>query len=113
MNESQHQEEGVASNRAEVLSIAVRANMHRGRDLPIAEALQPVAAVAWAVVDGLADHEQLLATAQCALSRLALHIGAFEERKMLNRVIWDCQETGATLSVRNASTKRVADARLQ
>ena len=38
---------GMPSNRAEMLSMAVRANMRKRRDLPIAMALQPVAAVAW------------------------------------------------------------------
>jgi hypothetical protein len=56
------QKAGMPSNRAEMLSVAVRANMRKKKDLPIAMALQPVAAVAWAVVDGLADeasHEEV------------------------------------------------------
>lgn len=81
---------GMPSNRAEMLSIAVRANMRRKRDLPIALALQPVAAVAWAVVDGLADEQQLFEAALEAQGKLALRVGAFPERGLLGQVIADC-----------------------
>ena len=81
---------GMPSNRAETLSIAVRANMSQERDLPIALALQPVAALAWAVVDGLADEEQLFDAAMKAQAMLALRVGAFPERGLLSQVIADC-----------------------
>lgn len=81
---------GMPSNRAEMLSVAVRANMRKRRDLPIAQAIQPVAAVAWAVVDGLADDQQLFAAAMQAQEALALHVGAFPERALLSQVIADC-----------------------
>ncbi len=81
---------GMPSNRAEMLSMAVRANMRKRRDLPIALALQPVAAVAWAVVDGLAGEEELFEAALEAQARLALRVGAFPERGLLSQVIADC-----------------------
>lgn len=81
---------GMPSNRAEFLSGAVRANLKKPKDLPIAQALQPVAAVAWAVVDGLVDDEQLLAEAVAAQKKLVLHSGAISERALLIQVIEDC-----------------------
>lgn len=80
---------GMPSNRAEMLSMAVRANMRKKRDLPVAMALQPVAAAAWAVVDGLLGEEQLFDAAMRAQERLALHVGAFPERALLGQVIGD------------------------
>ena len=81
---------GMPSNRAEMLSMAVRANMRKKRDLPIALALQPVAAVAWAVVDGLTDEEQLFLAAMEAQAQIALYVGAVPERALLGQVIADC-----------------------
>jgi len=81
---------GVRSNRAEVVSAALRANMRRKKDLPIALALQPVAAVAWAVVDGLAGEDELFAVALEAQDKLALHVGAFAERGLLGQIISEC-----------------------
>jgi len=81
---------GMPSNRAEMLSMAVRANMRKRRDLPIAMALQPVAAVAWAVVDGLDDEQQLFEAALEAQGKLALRVGAVPERGLLSQVIADC-----------------------
>ena len=84
------QQVGMPSNRAEMLTVAVKANMRKKRDLPIALALQPVAAVAWAMVDGTADDDQLLQAALEAQAKLALRVGAFPERNLLAQVIADC-----------------------
>ncbi len=81
---------GMPSNRAEMLSAAVGANMGSARDLPIAVAMQPVAAVAWAMVDGLATEADLFAAAIVAQHALALHVGAFPERGLLGQVLSDC-----------------------
>lgn len=97
---------GMPSNRAEFLSGAVRANMKKAKDLPIAQALQPVAAVAWAVVDGLMDDDQLLAAAVAAQKKLALHLGAIPERALLIDVIEDC--TAEKVDKAQKSDKAVA-----
>lgn len=81
---------GMRSNRAEIVSSALRANMRRERDLPIALALQPVAALAWAVVDGLSDEQELFEAAVEAQEKLALQVGAFAERGLLGQIISEC-----------------------
>ncbi len=78
---------GQLSARAEVLTTAVRANMRKKRDLPIAQALQPVATLAWGVVDGLSTDLELYEATQAALDGLALRIGAFPEKMLLSRVL--------------------------
>jgi hypothetical protein len=88
------QKVGMPSNRAEMLSVAVRANMRKKKDLPIAMALQPVAATAWAVVDGLADEADLFAAALEAQKAIALRVGAFPERGLLDQVMSDCAPGG-------------------
>ena len=70
--------------------MALRANMRKERDLPIALALQPVAALAWAVVDGLSDEQELFAAAVEAQDKLALQMGAFAERGLLGQIISEC-----------------------
>ena len=81
---------GMRSNRAEMVSAAVQANLRRRKDLPIAQALQPVAAVAWAVVDGLAGEDQLFAVTLEAEKKIALHTGAFAERMLLGQILCEC-----------------------
>ncbi len=78
---------GQLSARAEVLTTAVRANMRKKRDLPIAQALQPVATLAWGAVDGLSTDLELYEATQAALDELALRIGAFPEKMLLSRVL--------------------------
>lgn len=81
---------GMRSNRAEMVSAAVQANLRRRKDLPIAQALQPVAAVAWAVVDGLAGEDELFAATLEAEKKIALHTGAFAERMLLGQILCEC-----------------------
>lgn len=81
---------GMKSNRAEMVSAAVQANLRRKKDLPIALALQPVAAVAWAAVDGLAGEDELFAVTLEAEKKIALHTGAFAERMLLGQILCEC-----------------------
>lgn len=81
---------GMKSNRAEMVSAAVQANLRRKKDLPIALALQPVAAVAWAAVDGLAGEDELFAVTLEAETKIALHTGAFAERMLLGQILCEC-----------------------
>ena len=95
---AQRQDYGKESQRAEVLSTAVAANMRRKKYLPIAYAMQPVAACAWAVVDGLASEADLHAEALAALKKLELHAKAFPERNLLSKVAedtWECMQEEA------------------
>ena len=89
------QDYGKESQRAEVLSTAVAANMRRKKDLPIAYAMQPVAACAWAVVDGLASEADLHAEALTALEKIKLQAKALPERNLLGKVAedtWECMQ---------------------
>ena len=108
MDDDQWCDGELPSNRAEVLSAAVRANMRRRRDLPIAFALQPVAAVAWAVVDGLATDEDLLAAALHARAELALRVGAYPERELLGLVIRDVRQPESSHSLDDPPFRRTA-----
>ena len=95
---TQNHDYGKESQRAEVLSTAVAANMRRKKYLPIAYAMQPVAACAWAVVDGLAGEADLHAEALAALKKLELHAKAFPERNLLSKVAedtWECMQEEA------------------
>ena len=95
---AQRQDYGKDSQRAEVLSTAVAANMRRKKYLPIAYAMQPVAACAWAVVDGLASEADLHVEALAALKKLELHAKAFPERNLLSKVAedtWECMQEEA------------------
>ncbi|MEI7521307.1 MAG: hypothetical protein WCK40_08175 [Thermoleophilia bacterium] len=86
---------GKESQRAEVLSTAVAANMRRRKDLPIALAMQPVAACAWAVVDGLASESDLHGEALAALEKIELRSKAIAERNLLAKVAedtWECMQ---------------------
>ena len=86
---------GKESQRAEVLSTAVAANMRRRKDLPIALAMQPVAACAWAVVDGLASESDLHGEALAALKKIELRSKAIAERNLLAKVAedtWECMQ---------------------
>jgi len=89
---------GKESQRAEVLSTAVAANMRRKKYLPIAYAMQPVAACAWAVVDGLASEADLHAEALTALEKIKLQAKALPERNLLAKVAedtWECMQDEA------------------
>jgi len=92
---TQTQDFGKESQRAEVLSTAVAANMRRRKDLPIALAMQPVAACAWAVVDGLASESDLHGEALAALEKIELRSKAIAERNLLAKVAedtWECMQ---------------------
>ena len=92
---TQTQDYGKESQRAEVLSTALAANMRRRKDLPIALALQPVAACAWAVVGGLASEADLHAEALTALEKIKLQAKALPERNLLAKVAedtWECMQ---------------------
>ena len=94
----QRQDYGKESQRAEVLSTAVAANMRRKKYLPIAYAMQPVAACAWAVVDGLASEADLHAEALTALEKIKLQAKALPERNLLAKVAedtWECMQEEA------------------
>ena len=94
----QRQDYGKESQRAEVLSTAVAANMRRKKYLPIAYAMQPVAACAWAVVDGLASEADLHAEALTALEKIKLQAKALPERNLLAKVAedtWECMQDEA------------------
>jgi hypothetical protein len=94
----QRQDYGKESQRAEVLSAAVQVNMRRRKSLPIALAMQPVAACAWAVVDGLAGEVDLHAEALAALDKIKLHARALPERNLLAKVAedtWECMQEEA------------------
>ena len=89
---------GKESQRAEVLSTAVAANMRRRKDLPIALAMQPVAACAWAVVGGLASEADLHAEALIALGQIELRSKVPAERSLLAKVAedtWECMQEEA------------------
>ena len=95
---TQTQDYGKESQRAEVLSTALAANMRRRKDLPIALALQPVAACAWAVVGGLASEADLHAEALVALGQIELRSKVPAERSLLAKVAedtWECMQEEA------------------
>ena len=89
---------GKESQRAEVLSTALAANMRRRKDLPIALAMQPVAACAWAVVGGLVSEADLHAEALIALGQIELRSKVPAERSLLAKVAedtWECMQEEA------------------
>ena len=97
-NQREPEQFGKESQRAEVLSTAVAANMRRKKDLPIALAMQPVAACAWAVVGGLASEADLHAEALAALKKIELRSKAIAERNLLAKVAedtWECMQEEA------------------